>query len=262
MKKTMFKRGIASATGILLAASQLGVVAMNASAADVTVDASYLTDVPVFVNPDGYMEYTEGSWYNLLSAAFTAADALDTEVSADMARNAVKKLFAKYNVGGADEIAAAVSDATLTGVAGQYVLTVNIDECGPAVGAAMAQKLAGVTGADIDMNVSGTVTIAIDMTSYCTVGYDVAFEAEDGETYGIANIEDYLMAKVSTALTAVGAEDKIAKVAAKIQEAKDKFSATEISATDFETFYAALVEALPASIEKEAPATFADVLAS
>lgn len=262
MKKTMFKRGIASATGILLAASQLGVVAMNASAADVTVDASYLTDVPVFVNPDGYMEYTEGSWYNLLSAAFTAADALDTEVSADMARNAVKKLFAKYNVGGADEIAAAVSDATLTGVAGQYVLTVNIDECGPAVGAAMAQKLAGVTGADIDMNVSGTVTIAIDMTSYCTVGYDVAFEAEDGETYGIANIEDYLMAKVSTALTAVGAEDKIAKVAAKIQEAKDKFSATEISATDFETFYAALVEALPASIEKEAPATFADVLAN
>ncbi len=262
MKKSMFKRGIASATGILLAASQLGVVAMNASAADVTVDTSYLTDVPVFVNPDGVLEYTDGSWYDLLAAAFTASDALDTEVSAEMARNAVKKLFAKYNVGGADAIAAAVSDATLTGSVGQYVLTAEVAECGPAVGAAIAEKLAGVKGAEVAMSVSGTVTVAIDLTTENTVAYEVTFTAEDGKTYTADTIEGYVVNKMTTALGSVGAADKIEYNLKRIANAKEKLNNLNIVETEFEAAYAALVEALPASLEDEAPATLADAIAN
>lgn len=264
MKKSIFKRGVASATGILLAATQLGALAVNVSAADaITIDASYLTDVPVAVNLDGALEYTNGSWYNLLYAAYTGADALDQEVALDSAKSAVKNVLGAYVDGAAlDAIVAAVSDAKLVGNAGQYQLTVNVAECGPAVAAVIAEKLAGVKGADIAMNVSGTINVAIDMTVENSVAWEVSFTAEDGVTYTVDTVSNYVLAKLTTALTAVGAADKIAPAMAKISAAVDAVNNISVAATDFESAYSQYVAALPESVAAKMPATLADAIAN
>lgn len=264
MKKSIFKRGIASATGILLAATQLGVLAANVGAADaVTIDASYLTDVPVAVNLEGVLEYTDGSWYNLLYAAYTAADALDQEVSLESAKNAVQNVLGAYvDADALEAIVDAVSDAKLTGNAGKYQLTVEVAECGPAVGAVIAEKLAGVKGADIDMNVSGTLNIAIDMTTENSIAWEVSFAAEDGNTYTVDTIDSYVEDKLTTALTAVDAADKVAAAMDKINAAKDVVDSVSVSATDFESAYSQYVAALPETVAAKMPAALADAIAN
>ncbi len=263
MKKSMFKRGIASATGILLAASQVGMLAMNTTAADVTIDAPYLTDVPVFVNPDGVLEYTDGSWYDLLSAAYTAADAIDQEIALDAAKDSAKGLFEKFL--GAEATAVlldSISDAQLTGEAGKYTVTATLADCGEVVGAAVLNKLCGLNEETVPMSLAGTLTVGIDMTTENTIAVAVAFAAEDGKTYTIDNIDSYVTAKLVEGLTTVNKLDKLPALSEKLTEAKATVSDINFTADSFEGAYAQYIAALPKKVADKAPATLADAMAN
>lgn len=285
MKKSMFKRGIASATGILLAASQVGMLAMNTTAAEVTVDAPYLTDVPVFVDPEGVLQYTEGSWYDLLFSAYTAADAIDQEIALDAAKNSAKGLFGKYLGTEATEVLMdSISNAQLTGNAGKYTITATLDDCGEIVGAAVLNKLTGIDVETVPMALAGTLTATIDMTTENTIAVDVAFAAEDGNTYDETNIEDYLIAKLNGGLDEMIADlseydediNEVADMAEKLETARDavadiekKFEAARAAIADinfnadsFEGAYAELVAALPKKVADKAPATLAEAMAN
>ncbi len=263
MKKSMFKRGIASATGILLAASQVGMLAMNTTAADVTVDAAYLTDVPVFVNPDGVLEYTDGSWYDLLSAAYTAADAMNQEIALDAAKDSAKGLFEKFL--GAEATAVlldSISNAQLIGNAGKYTITATLDECGEVVGAAVLNKLCGLNEETVPMTLAGTLTVGIDMTTENTIAVAVAFAAEDGKTYTAENIDTYITAKLIEGLTIAGRLDKLPALSEKFTEAKSALSDINFNAAGFEDAYAQYIAALPEKIADKAPATLAEAMAN
>ena len=96
MKKTLFKRGLASATGALLAVTQFGAMLGTVGAADpLVIDASYLTDVPVEIGVDG-LNYTEGSWYNYLTLAYAAGEAVDSTVAMDGVKDAIKNQIGDF----------------------------------------------------------------------------------------------------------------------------------------------------------------------
>ncbi|MGN0647731.1 MAG: hypothetical protein ACI4J3_03760, partial [Oscillospiraceae bacterium] len=263
MKKSMFKRGIASATGILLAASQVGMLAMNTTAAEVTVDAAYLTDVPVFVDPEGVLQYTEGSWYDLLYSAYTAADALDQEIALDAAKDSAKGLFSKYLGTEATEVLmASISNAKLTGNAGKYTITATLDDCGEVVGAAILNKLTGVDVDTVPMALAGTLTVGIDMTTENTIAVAAAFAAEDGNIYTAANIEEYIIAKLMEGLIAVDKMDAMPGLVEKLGAAKAAIADINFTTDSFEDAYAQYVAGLPKKLADKAPATLAEAMAN
>ena len=263
MKKSMFKRGIASATGILLAASQVGMLAMNTTAAEVTVDAAYLTDVPVFVDPEGALQYTEGSWYDLLFSAYTAADALDQEIALDAAKDSAKGLFSKYLGTEATEVLmASISNAKLTGNAGKYTITATLDDCGEVVGAAILNKLTGVDVDTVPMALAGTLTVGIDMTTENTIAVATSFAAEDGNIYTAANIEEYIIAKLTEGLIAVDKMDAMPGLVEKLGAAKAAIADINFTTDSFEDAYAQYVAGLPKKLADKAPATLAEAMAN
>lgn len=296
MKKSIFKRTVASATGILLAATQLGVLATSAADA-ITIDASYLTDVPVVVNPiSGQLEYTEGSWYDLLYTAYMGAEDMDQEISLASAKNTVKDLLADYvSEDTLTAVLAAVSNANVKGSQGVYTITATVGECGPAIfdsvaeyiGADKATPIVSINpdqmvdenGNPIDTNVSnlanynkaalsvsGTVTVTIDMTAENTIAYAAAFTAEDGNVYTIDTISNYVTGKL-TAIDAiikqagvVGYSDDILAIGTKLAAKKAEVEAVSVTADNFDAVYAAYYAVLPEKAAEKAPATLAEAI--
>ncbi len=266
MKKSIFKRGLASATGILLAASQVGMIAMNTSAANVTIDAAYLTNVPVYVDPDGVLQYEEGDWYDLLAAAYTAADAIDEEIALDAAKDAAKGLFNNFLGEEATAVLLeSISNAKLTGNAGKYVLTATLDDCGDVVGAAMLNKLVGTNEETVPMTMEGVLTVNIDLTQENSVLAITSFLATDtGVTYTAENIENYVLEKLAEGLEIAGHADKMPGYADKIADIREQINSASASvqADNADDAYAQLIAALPAAVASKAPATLADALGS
>ncbi len=273
MKKTLLKRGLASATGALLAITQFGAMFGTVGAADpLVIDASYLTDVPVEIGVDE-LNYTEGSWYNYLTLAYTAGEAVDSTVALDGVKAAVKNAIGDYlSEEALDAVLAALSDAALTGEAGKYVASAELAQCGAAVGDALVEVLAnrekvdaeGVTFDWSGLSIAGTVTVAIDLTADKTIQYTLTFTDETGAVYTASTITEYIKAKLAIALNTIDAAagvnltadyaNSIAKAFDAIDKAKAELDAISITASSFDEAVAAYKKAAGSALAKAADA--------
>ena len=273
MKKTLFKRGLASATGALLAVTQFGAMLGTVGAADpLVIDASYLTDVPVEIGVDG-LNYTEGSWYNYLTLAYAAGEAVDSTVAMDGVKDAIKNQIGDFLSDEAlNAVLAALSDAALTGEGGKYTASAVLAQCGDAAGNALVEVLEAhdkldIKGAVIDwsgLSIAGTVTVAIDLTADKTIQYTLTFTDETGAVYTASNITDYIGEKLAIALSTIDAAtgsttsvdyaDEIANGFDAIEKAKAELNAISINASDFDSAVAAYKDAAESLVAKYADA--------
>ena len=261
--KTFFKRTAAAATGSVLVLTQLAATAViNTSAAESkTWDKAWVISVPVeetlksteVVEGDTVKEITssvvagESQWNNDFEAAILAIAGGDSATAASgvsAVKTTVKNLLAGTPYADAETaqaIADAISSTAVAKIAdGKTVVTVDVAECGTAVGAMIetAMRRAGCKMLDdagnpivVDWSafkVSGTVTAEVTYTYDKNISYKVSFTDETGTTYTASDAGTY-------------AEKKYKEAAAVISASATKYAANGITKftkemTQFETY--------------------------
>ncbi|MBR6420698.1 MAG: hypothetical protein IKS42_10205 [Oscillospiraceae bacterium] len=261
--KTFFKRTAAAATGSVLVLTQLAATAViNTSAAESkTWDKAWVISVPVeetlksteVVEGDTVKEITssvvagESQWNNDFEAAILAiagGDSATATSGVSAVKTTVKNLLAGTPYADAETaqaIADAISSTAVAKIAdGKTVVTVDVAECGTAVGAMIetAMRRAGCKMLDdagnpivVDWSafkVSGTVTAEVTYTYDKNISYKVSFTDETGTTYTASDAGTY-------------AEKKYQEAAAVISASATKYAANGITKftkemTQFETY--------------------------
>lgn len=321
--KTFFKRTAAAATGSVLALTQLAATAViNTSAAESkTWDKAWVISVPVeetlksteVVEGDTVKEITssvvagESQWNNDFEAAILAiagGDSATAASSVSAVKTTVKNLLAGTPYADAETaqaIADAISSTAVAKIAdGKTVVTVDVAECGTAVGAMIetAMRRAGCKMLDdagnpivVDWSafkLSGTITAEVTYTYDKNISYKVSFTDETGTTYTASDAGTYAEKKYKEAAAVISASatknaaNGITKFTkemtqfetyakngmAKVKKTVTAMYGVSLTGTDLEATYADYLAAETAAvgkrvakqIEKRAPKTLNNAL--
>ncbi len=321
--KTFFKRTAAAATGSVLVLTQLAATAViNTSAAESkTWDKAWVISVPVeetlksteVVEGDTVKEITssvvagESQWNNDFEAAILAiagGDSATATSGVSAVKTTVKNLVAGTPYADAETaqaLADAISSTAVAKIAdGKTVVTVDVAECGTAVGAMIetAMRRAGCKMLDdagnpivVDWSafkVSGTVTAEVTYTYDKNISYKLSFTDETGTTYTASDAGTYAEKKYKEAAAVISASamknaaNGITKFTkemtqfetyakngmAKVKKTVTAMYGVSLTGTDLEATYADYLAAETAAvgkrvakqIEKRAPKTLNNAL--